>query len=239
MREIVLRLRPSLWAVLFLVTLACQGTQVKVPQDQRVSQPPIEKEQQENFLGPQSKQAKGEQRVLMVAVRFPDVKPRFSLDHIKKRAVVRLSHYVKTQSYGQAWIKPHFIGWVLLPDPISEYRVSPDNFKVDRGRVRKLIEDTMTAVEKRVDFSQYEHMLIIPGAFTLPGKGYGMACYCANPGMLTGVRGFPGYLTLRSKGGQKFSRGVFVGVENAHLGMFAHDLFHALGGVHAGKRLVP
>lgn len=239
MREIVLRLRHSLCAALFLVTLACQGSQVQGPQDQRVSQPPIEKKQQENFLGPQSKQAKGEQRVLMVAVRFPDVKPRFSLDHIKKRAVTRLSHYVKTQSYGQTWINPYFIGWVSLPDPISQYRVSPDNFKVDRGRVRKLIEDTMTAVEKKVDFSQYDHMLIIPGAFTLPGKGYGMGCYCANPGMLTGVRGFPRYLTLRSKGGQEFSHGILVGVENAHLGMFAHDLFHAFGGVHAGKRLVP
>ena len=239
MRETVLRLGHSLWAAFFLVTLACQASPVKGPQGQQISQPPIKSEQQENFLRPQSRLAKGEHRVLMVAVRFPDVKPRFSLDHIKKRAVTRLSDYVKTQSYGQAWIKPHFIGWVSLPDSISQYKVSPDNFKVDRGRVRKLIEDTMTAVEKKVDFAQYDHMLIIPGAFTLPGKGYGMACYCANPGMLTGVRGSPRFVTLRSKGGQEFSHGISVGVENAHLGMFAHDLFHAFGGVHAGKRLVP
>lgn len=239
MKEIVLRSRRSLWTGLMVVTLVCQGSHVQGSQESKIAQRSVEQEQQENFLGPQSKQAKGEQRVIMVAVRFPDVKPRFSMDHIKQRAVTRLSDYVKTQSYGQTWIKPYFMGWVSLPDPISEYRVSPDNFKVDRGRVRKLIEDTMTAVEKKVDFSQYDHMLIIPGAFTLPGKGYGMACYCANPGMLTGVRGFPRYVTLRSKGGQEFSGGISVGAENAHLGMFAHDLLHAFGGVHADKRLVP
>ena len=118
-----------------------------------------------------------------------------------------------------------------FPNYISAYRVSPNNFRVDRRRVRKLIEDTMTAVEKRgVDFSDYDHMLIIPGVVTLPGRGYGMICYCGNPGMLTGVRRNPRFVTLRSRGGQSFSGGVFVGTENAPLGMFAHDFFHALGG---------
>ena len=190
-------------------------------------------------MGPQALKAKGEQNILIVAVRFPDVRPKFSLEHIKERAIRRLNMYVKAQSYGLTWIEPNFMGWVSLPDSISEYRVSPNNFLVDRGRVRKLIEDTMTAIEREVDFSQYQHMLIIPGAFTLPGRGYGMICYCANPGMLTGVRGNPGYVTLRSKGGKEFSRGIFVGTENAHLGMFTHDFFHALGGVYADKRLVP
>ena len=239
MKKIVLRSKPSLWAALLLLTFACQASHVHGSQESNIAQPPVEQEQQGSFLGPQSKQAKGEQRIIMVAVQFPDIKPSLSLDHIKQRALTRLSDYVKTQSYGQTWIKPHFMGWVSLPDPLSEYRVSPDNFKVDRGRVRKLIEDTMTAVEKQVDFSRYDHMLIIPGAFTLPGKGYGMACYCANPGMLTGVRGFPRYVTLRSKGGREFSGGISVGAENAHLGMFAHDLLHAFGGVYADKRLVP
>jgi hypothetical protein len=190
-------------------------------------------------LGPQSTRAEGEQRVLMLAVRFRDVKPKFSLDQIRQRAVSRLDNYVRAQSYGKTWITPHFIGWVPLPEKLSAYRISPNNFKVDRGRVRKLIEDAMTEVETQVDFSRYDHLLIIPGAFTLPGKGYGMICYCANPGMLTGVRGNPRYVTLHARGGQAFSGGVFVGTENAHVGMFAHDIFHALGGVHEGKRVVP
>ncbi len=105
--------------------------------------------------------------------------------------------------------------------------------------MRKLIGDAMTGLEKEVDFSAYQHMLIVPGVQTVSDKGYGMPCYCANPGMLTGVRRNPEYLTLRSKGGKEFSGGIFVGTENSHIGMFAHDFFHALGGVYNNQRLVP
>jgi M6 family metalloprotease-like protein len=175
----------------------------------------------------------------MAAVRFPDVEPSFPLERIRKRAIGELNQYLQEQSYGLTWVKADFRGWVTLPDPISEYRVSPYNFKVDRNRIRKLVEDTMTALEKEVDFSQYQHILIIPGARTMPGEGYGMICYCANPGMLTGVKGNIGYAALKSKGGKEFRNGVFVGAENAHLGMFAHDFFHALGGIHEKKRLAP
>lgn len=192
-----------------------------------------------DVLGPQSKRALGEQRLLIVAVRFPDVKPSIPLQKIQKRVVKGLNNYIKEQSYGLAWIVSDFKGWITLPDSIEEYRVSPNNFKVDKNRVRKLIEDTMTAIENDVDFSLYQNILIIPGAYTTPGKGYGMMCYCANPGMLTGVRGNPRFITLKSKNGKEFSGGVFVGTENAPLGMFAHDYLHALGGIYQNKRLVP
>jgi hypothetical protein len=232
-------------AILLLAMLGCQGTQVS--QVDRVSSGPQSADVfgvptaggPRGFLGPQSVRATGEQRVLMVAVQFPDVKPQFSVDKIKKRAVTELNDYVKAQSYGKAWVKADFMGWVALPDSLAAYRISPNNFEVDRGRVKKLVEDTMTAVEGKVAFSNYDNMLIIPGAMTTPGKGYGMMCYCASPGMLTGVRGNPRFVTLRSRGGQEFSGGVLVGTENAPLGMFAHDFFHALGGVHENMRLVP
>jgi hypothetical protein len=42
-----------------------------------------------------------------------------------------------------------------------------------------LLIKELTALEKKTDFPQYQHLLIIPGAFTMPGKGYGMICYCA------------------------------------------------------------
>jgi len=229
MREYKRRLRNSLLSVsLFMLSLlsACGGVQVKDLEENSI-------------LGPQSKLAKGEQRVLMVAVKFPDVEPSFPLERIRKKVVSELNQYITEQSYGLTWVKADFRGWVKLPDPISEYKISPYNFKVDRTRIRKLIEDTMTALEKEIDFSKYQHILIIPGAHTMPGKGYGMICYCANPGMLTGVKGNIGYSTLRSKGSKEFRDGVFVGAENAHLGMFAHDFFHALGGIYEKKRLAP
>ena len=194
-----------------------------------------------NFLAPQSVQAIGEKRVLMVGVRFPDAQPSKSIEEVRKRVVVGLDNYVREQSYGLASITADFRGWIALPDPLSRYAVSPYNFKVDRDRVRKLAEDTFSAIDPRVDLAGYDHVLIIPGVHTLPGQGYGMLCYCANPGMLSGVsrRFSPRYETLRSKGGQEFRGGVFVGAENAHLGMFAHDYFHALAGIQDGKRLAP
>ena len=196
---------------------------------------------EDNYLGPQSKQASGEKKVLMVVVRFPDATPTTSLETIRKRVVVGLDSYVKEQSYGLASVKADFRGYVMLPDSLADYKISPYNFRVDKTRIRKLIEDTMTAIEKDTDFSVYDHILIIPAVNTMPGKGYGMLCYCANPGMLSGVtkRYVPRYVTLRSAGGKEFKGGVFVGAENANLGMFAHDYFHALGGIHDGKRLAP
>ncbi len=222
------RLRNRLWFVCFLILFlsACGGVEVKGPEESSI-------------LGPQSKLAKGEQRVLMVAVKFPDEEPSISLERTRQRVVKELNEYVREQSYDLTWMKADFRGWVRLPSPISEYRISPYNFKVDRTRIRKLVEDTMTAIEKEVDFSQYQQILIIPGARTTPGKGYGMICYCANPGMLTGVKGNLGYATLKSKGGKEFRKGVFVGTENASLGMWAHDFFHTLGGLHEKMRLVP
>ena len=224
----------------FLLTIqGCKGPQAMGPQEENFFGPPVRESQERNILGPQSTRAKGEIRVLMAVAQFPDVQPRVPLRDIERTVVQELNDYVKDQSYGQAWVKAQFMGYVSLPDSISAYRISSNNFEVDRRRVRKLIEDTMTAMEPRVDFSQYQNMLIVPAAMTQPGKGYGMMCYCANPGMLTGVRGNPRYVTLRSRGGKEFSGGVFVATENAPLGMFAHDFFHAIGGVSDNKRLVP
>ena len=213
-------------AILFLSLAGLQGSLAKGSQ-------------KENILGPQSKHARGEQHVLILAVRFPDVEPKFPLKRIQKKVVRGLDKYVREQSYGLTWVKADFRGWVMLPDPIRKYKVSPYNFKVDRTRVKKLIEDSMTAVEKEVNFAQYQHIIVIPCAFTTPGKGYGMICYCANPGMLSGVRKNIRYVPLESKGGQTFRDGVCVATENAHLGMFAHDFFHALGGVYKNIRLIP
>jgi len=195
--------------------------------------------EEENFLGLQSQLAIGEQHVLVLAVRFPDVEPRFPLKRIRKKVIRGLGKYLENQSYGLTWMKADFRGWITLPEPIKKYKVSPYNFKVDRTRVEKLIEDSMSAVEREVDFSQYQHILIVLGAFTTPGKGYGMICYCANPGMLSGVRKNLKIVPVESKGGQIFRGGVSVAAENAHLGMFAHDFFHALGGIVKDKRLIP
>jgi hypothetical protein len=233
------RLTCSLLMFFFVLILGCQKVQAQKNQEELSSNPGTMPAKEDPTLGLQSQQARGEQHVLILAVRFPDVEPSFPLERIRRKVVQGLNKYVREQSYGLAWVNADFRGWIMLPDPIGRYEVSPYNFKVDRTRVKKLIEDSMTAIEPKADFSRYQHIIVIPGAFTTPGKGYGMICYCANPGMLSGVRRNIRYVPMESKEGQTFRGGVCVAAENAHLGMFAHDFFHALGGIHKDKRLVP
>lgn len=239
MGNMIRRLTCYFFVFFFIPILGCQEVQVKRHQEGLSSMSGTMPAKEDPILGIQSQQAIGEQHVLILAVKFPDIEPSFPLERIRRKVVQGLDKYVKEQSYGLTWVKADFRGWIKLPEPIRKYKISPYNFKVDRTRVKKLIEDSMTAVEKEVEFSRYQHIIVIPGAFTTPGKNYGMICYCGNPGMLSGVRKNIRYVPVKSKGGQTFRGGVCVAAENAHLGMFAHDFFHALGGIYKDKRLVP
>lgn len=239
MGKMINRLTCSLLVFFFILLLGYQEAKGKEAQEELTSRTGTMPAKEEPILGVQSQQAIGEQHVLILAVRFPDVEPSFPLERIRRKVAQGLNKYVKEQSYSLTWVKADFRGWIKLPDPIRKYKVSPYNFNVDRTKVKKLIEDSMTAVEKEVKFSQYQHIIIIPGAFTTPGKNYGMICYCANPGMLSGVRKNIRYVPVKSKRGKPFRGGVCVAAENAHLGMFAHDFFHALGGIYKNKRLIP
>jgi hypothetical protein len=232
---IVNRLIYKLVFIFFILILGCHDVPVKGIQEEPNLKPPTRPAKEDPILGPQSQQSLGEQRVLVVAVRFPDVQPRLSPQQIRRRAVEALDRYVREQSYGATWINADFRGWADLPDPISAYRISPiiKEIRHQKTRIRKLVKDTMTAVEKEVVFSSYQHILIIPGATS---RQYGAPCYNANPALLRSNRK---YATLKSKDGQAFSGGIFVGALNAHIGMYAHDFFHSLGGLHKGRVLVP
>ena len=69
--------------------------------------------------------------------------------------------------------------------PLDDYKVSPHNVEVDRRRVRLLVEDALNAAPKDVALGQYDHIILVVGAETRPGIGYGMIAYSANPGMLS------------------------------------------------------
>src|SRR5512147_2472823 len=93
----------GLFCVSFMLVCGCQSVTVRGSEEA-------------GPLGPQSTIGRGEQRVLMVAVRFPDAKPSQQLERIRKRVVAQLNDYVRNQSYGRAWVKADFRGWVDLPD---------------------------------------------------------------------------------------------------------------------------
>lgn len=181
----------------------------------------------------------GPQRLLVIPVRFPDVNPERSMREINGK-VRRVAEWIEHASYGKASIDPTVLEWQPLPNRLETYRVSPYNYQVDRGRVRHLVEDALSAAARRVAVADFTYVYIVVGAHTEPGTGYGMIAYAANPGMLTGVRRGRLHLEeIRLADGSAYSGGIIVSAENAHPGHVVHDLLHALGGARDGKRAVP
>ena len=184
----------------------------------------------------------GPQKILVIAVRFPGTEPSLTLPQIEKK-VGQVDGYIRMASYGKAWLEPRLTGWYEMPAPLGEFRVSPFNYKVDRGRVRRLLADALSAARRDTDPDAYRCVWIVVGVRTRPGEGYGMIAYAANPGMLSGVlrsRGRRARLeSVELPGGGSFAGPAIVSAENAHVGHVAHDLLHALGGVKDGNRAVP
>lgn len=184
----------------------------------------------------------GEQSVLMVPVRFPRTQPSMALVDLKSKAE-RVDRYVRAASYGKAWLAVTVSEWIDLPDPLSDYAVSPHNYSVDKRRVDKLVADSLGIFRSRnpqTDIGAFKVVWIVPGVRTNFGVGYGMIAYAINPGMLSNFyRTGPGLETVRLTGGGTFSGAGIVSAENAHVGHAAHDLLHALGGAKDGRRAVP
>jgi len=181
----------------------------------------------------------GPKRMLVVAVRFPGTVPAFSLPQVMEK-VGKVDRYFRAASYGKMWLEPKLVGWYEMPAALSHYQVSPFNYKVDRARVRRLVADALTAARKDAAIEEYHVVWILVGVRTRPGEGYGMIAYCANPGMLSGVRGQRAALEIvELPGGLAFSGPAIVSAENAHVGHAAHDLLHALGGAKDSRRVIP
>jgi M6 family metalloprotease-like protein len=132
------------------------------------------------------------------------------------------------------------VGPYTLPEPLASYRVKPYNFEVDSQKVYHLAKDGLSLAEKNgAKLAEVDVVALILRAYTEPGKGYGMICYCANPGMLSKVnRGRAKYDPITTAQGTVYQKGLVVMTENFHLGFIVHDLAHALGGVQDGERLV-
>jgi M6 family metalloprotease-like protein len=191
---------------------------------------------------PRAQHALGVQRVLVLAVAFPDVPDVPGLGKIREHMLDEPAEYYALSSYGKTQLQGTIKGWYRLPRPLAEYKVAPENIQIDRRRVRRLVEDAFNAADKDVVFDRYDHVIIVVGVRTQPGVGYGSVSQSANPGTLQveGVRhGRARMETIVTRGGQRFSGGIGIMAQNAKVGQVAHDLAHALGGVVDGKRVVP
>ena len=191
-------------------------------------------------LGLVSDLAKGTKRYLVILVNFPGVQPRQPLEEVRPRAANKVDQWYRAASFGQTGFAATVKGPYTLPEPLETYKVAPYNFQVDSRRVYKLVRDALSlAEEDGVAINSFDVVAVIHRCTTMPGRGYGMICYCANPGMLSKVRsGRAAYVPISTRKGTVFQKGVVVMAENFHLGFLVHDLAHAIGGVYRGQRLV-
>jgi len=170
---------------------------------------------------------------IIVLVEFPDVKHDVTRNFVTERFFDRLNRYVQEMSYGKVSIGGQVTEkWYRMPDSVSQYRISSRNLEVDKSRIRKLIDDSLNAVDRDVDFSQYSFTAIFMGARL---QDYGMIGLCGYPGML----GWSSGTVLKTKSGQVVKGGVAIFSFQAHLGTLFHDVAHILGGVKDGKRVLP
>lgn len=186
--------------------------------------------------------ALGVQRILVLAVSFPDIEPGRTLSQIREHVLKKTAEYFAKASYGKTTLIGEVRGWYRLPHSLDHYKVPPENINLfrERYRVWRLLEDALSAAEKDVVFDKYNHIIIVVGVHTKSGVGYGMVAYSANPGVLSGSRhGRARMEKITTRGGQSFSGGIIVVAQNAHLGHIVHDLAHAMGGVVGGKRPIP
>ncbi len=190
-------------------------------------------------LGPVSDRAPGNKRHLVIVVDFPDVTPTFSPEQIAVRAVERTARWYAAASHGRTTLTTRLCGPYTLPEPLAAYRVSPYNFEVSSDRVYKLASHALSQAERDgVPILEQDVVTVVHRCRTMPGRGYGMICYCANPGMISKVRGGRArYVPIKTASGARFQGGLVVMAENFHLGFLVHDLAHALAGVQDGSRL--
>jgi hypothetical protein len=79
-------------------------------------------------------------QALVILVEFPDVKHKVPRAYAGKRFFKELDDYVSEMSYGRQCFSGTITEkWVVMPKPISEYRISSRNLEVDKSRVRGLI----------------------------------------------------------------------------------------------------
>jgi len=82
MGKMINRLTRSLLVFGLMLILGCQRMQTTGNHDESFLNPGTMPAREDPFLGLQSQQVRGEQRVLVLALRFLDVEPHLSLEKI-------------------------------------------------------------------------------------------------------------------------------------------------------------
>lgn len=181
-------------------------------------------------LGFHTTRAKGEQKCIVVLTNFPDVKRQYPEEMLSDRITNFLGPYFQVASYDKLRLMIDVSKPVVLPKPVSYYKISPRNVEVDPSKITALVTDAANAADSDVNFNDYDYVILALGATQVE---YGMVGLCPIPGML----GFQ-ITSITNKSGEIISNAAEFG-ENAHLGTYVHDTLHMLGGRIGQQRVTP
>jgi hypothetical protein len=170
---------------------------------------------------------------LVIQIEFPGTWKSINTRTVRNKFLEQLDEYVRDVSYGKVCIKGEITDkWYELAKPISAYWVPWQNQQANRSNLRNLVSESLSVVDKDVDVSKYDFVVIALGATFKDWGNHGVAAY---PGML----GWNSERILFTPSGRKVNRGIVVYASTVHLGHVFHDVAHVLGGVKDGKRVLP
>jgi len=165
--------------------------------------------------------ASGSQSIVVILVEFKNLDHKKTRDEVAKAILEDLNRYIKEVSYDAAWVVGEVTDWVKLPYDTSSYGRDFGPF-ID-VEVRRLVCDSIHAVNGLVNFNLYKHIMVIHA-----GKGQ------ETTGALSDL--WSGYLTIRPPlyaDGLIINKVIVVPEEEAGgknpLGVYAHEFMHSLG----------
>jgi len=177
--------------------------------------------------------AVGEQKTIVILVEFPDIKNTFSREYVHRQIFVELNQYIKNVSYGKTWLTGDTTKkWYRLPMKAGDYGIGSEgeqnwftgNVLAYFAPMIRLVQDAVDLADSDVDFSRYRRTIIVLGTGVMQ-KWYAFGGGAA-AGFLVG-------LEWKTPSG-KSVRGAHWVAAGAHLGMYAHEFLHQIGGYEGG-----
>lgn len=179
--------------------------------------------------------ASGNQSVLVIPVMFSDVKNKTTVDDLKK-IMGNLSEYYCINSNGRLNLTYDISDWVMLNKTMSYYGAdggfeNKSNLRIDALNTPyyQIASDAVKSVDSYVDFSKYDHLIIVHAGEDQAGSPKCGDCIWSTAFPYVGVETNDNCIT--------YSNGVFCdNVDYAILlsetdpfGVYAHEFGHDLG----------
>jgi len=109
----------------------------------------------------------GNQKILVIPIMFSDVKNSTTLSDLN-RTIKNLTEYYYNVSYGKLNLSYDIIDWITLPKPMAFYGADGGFENTSWKRIDKLnvlynqlVNDTVKAADLSIDFSKYDHLIIV------------------------------------------------------------------------------